>query len=153
MLELHLCFPCSNLGWRMGFPLTLLLSLRVDPLSILWLQSLLPLLDQSPIPSHHILHLSIDSISLLLINLATSEDIHRETLISTKLFLRLERFTESFRVIGEPSHGIEERVKVFHPLTIVMTDAGEGVCHWESVFHKHCSHNHSLVDRCSPSWW
>ena len=59
----------------------------------LQLQSLLPHIHKSLVPSHHILHLSIDFISLLLINFATSEDIHRETLIAAQFFLRLERFT------------------------------------------------------------
>ena len=104
------------------------------------------LLDESPIPSHHILHLSIDSISLLLINFPTFEDIDRETLIAAQFNFRFERFTDFFRVIGVPSHEIEERVKDFHPLTIVMTDAGEGVGHGIAVLHEHGSHNHSLVD-------
>jgi hypothetical protein len=104
------------------------------------------LLDKSPIPSHHILHLSIDSISLVLIHSATSEDINRETLIAAQFFLRLDRFTESLRVFGEPSHEIEERVIDLYLLTIVMTDAGEGVGHGIAVLHEHGSHNYSFVD-------
>jgi hypothetical protein len=52
--------------------------------------------------------------------------------------------------MGEPSHVIEERVKDFNLLTIVMTDAGEGVGHGIAVLHEHGCDNYSLVNAIRP---